>query len=126
MSNQPGEQVLNNFLKIVTLAALLLSTARAADVDGAWGLSVVAAEGSAFVSMTVSVDGESARGTTSDSELTGTYKDGKLELDGELFLEEAGYSADANLTARIADDGKLKGKIYWGGYNADVVGSRED
>lgn len=117
---------MKKLLTIVGLVAYLLPTAWAADVDGAWGLSMVAVEGTAFVSMTISVEGDTATGKTSDSELTGTYKDGKLELDGELFLAEAGYSADANLTARVAEDGKLKGKIYWGGYNADVTGSREE
>ncbi len=111
---------------ILGLTLCLLPWAWADEVDGAWGLSMVAVEGTAFVSMTISVDGETATGKTSDSELTGTYKDGKLELDGDLYLEEAGYSADANLTASLAEDGKLKGKIYWGGYNADVTGDRED
>jgi len=111
-------------LMMIGLAVCVLSAARAADVDGQWGLAMVATEGSAYVTMTIAVDGETAIGKTSDSELTGTYRDGELELDGELFLAEAGYSADANLTARLAEDGKLLGKIYWGEYRADVTGSR--
>ena len=117
---------MKTIMAMVVLAAFMHATAWAADVDGEWGLAMVATEGSAFVSMTISVEGETAIGTTSDSELTGTYKDGELELDGELFLVEAGYSADANLTARLAENGKLLGKIYWGEYRAVLTGSREE
>ena len=105
-------------------ALLLCATASGADIDGDWNLSLNAAEGSTYVVLSISTDGDDATATSSDSELKGTYIDGQLKLSGKLYLIDAGYAADTEMDARL-DGQKLKGRMIWDTYTATVDGVRE-
>lgn len=102
----------------------LVSIVSAADVDGNWSLYLSAPEGSTTVELKISIDGEEAIGKNADSELQGTYIDGELKLEGELYLLDAGYSSGLQMDARLDGD-KLKGRITWDMYSGTVEGTRK-
>ncbi len=112
-------------LVIAAMTALFAMTgmALAQDVAGDWSIMISAPEGSTSFPMTIAVDGETATGTVDSDELTGTYIDGELKLEGDLYIAEAGYPAKANMTAKL-DGESLTGSMSWDAFYLDVIGSR--
>jgi len=111
-------------LVVTVLAAMAFVIANAADVEGDWSLYLNAAEGFTTVSMSISVDGEKATATSGTSELSGSYKDGKLKLTGKLYLSDAGYESNAEMEVQLQGE-KLKGEMNWDSYSATVDGTRQ-
>lgn len=111
---------------ITSIIALFFMTSSvfAADVDGDWNVTMSAAEGATMLTMTITVDGETATATAGEDELTGTYKNGELKLEGLLYIPEAGMSSDLDMTAKLDGD-ELTGTANWDMYTADVIGTRK-
>ena len=107
------------------IASLVMTVSAFADVAGSWNLSLTAVEGSAFVPMTVELDGEKASVTSDGHTMEGTYKDGKLVLEGDFFVGEAGFSSLGKMVVELSDD-KLVGDMTWEGIAIDVNGTRAD
>ena len=117
-------------IRITTLFAtavfiLVATTGFAAPVDGDWKLSLTAAEGATYFTMTIAVDGESASGMVGEAEFSGSYKDGNLKLTGDYYVPEAGYNAVLDLDMRL-DGEVLTGTATWDMYTADVLGKRSE
>ncbi|MGI9203793.1 MAG: hypothetical protein ACR2Q3_07265 [Woeseiaceae bacterium] len=111
-------------LLVSSVFTLLCTLSFAADVDGDWSMTLSAPEGTTYITMTISVDGEQATGTTADSEVSGTYKNGKLKLEGKLYLADGGYASDMEMEAELRGE-KLKGTMGWDTYTLTVDGSRK-
>ncbi len=111
------------FIAVIT-SLFLVTSAFAADVDGEWSVMFNAAEGGTTVPMTITVDGEDAKAMAGTDELTGTYKDGKLTLEGPMYVPEAGMTSTLNMDATIDGD-KMTGTATWDMYSADVIGTRK-
>ena len=107
------------------LVTLLAVGASAATVDGDWKLSLTAAEGATYFTMTIAVDGDSASGMVGEAEFSGSYKDGSLKLTGDYYVPEAGYNAVLDLDMRL-DGEVLTGTATWDMYTADVLGKRSE
>ncbi len=111
---------------IGALAALTVALpAQAQDLDGEWTLHLSAAEGSHTFSITLTVDGESIVGTAADDEtFTGTFVDGAIELSGDHYVGEAGYSSTLEISGTFEDD-EITGTGSWDTYIVDVRGVRK-
>ncbi len=103
---------------------MLIGNAFAADVDGEWSIMFSAAEGGSTVPMTITVDGEAAKAMAGSDELSGTYKDGKLMLEGPMYVPEAGMTSTLNMDATVDGD-TMTGTATWDMYTADVIGTRK-
>ncbi len=110
--------------KLAIAIALFASPALAADVDGTWNLNLDAAEGSTMVVLKITIEGENATGEASGETMTGTYIDGELKLAGPLYIADAGYSGEADMTAKL-DGERLRGDMNWEGYDLSVSGTKK-
>ena len=113
--------------KILTLAmtATLLVACAAAPppVVGDWDVTLTAPEGQTGFTMSVAVDGETATATAGSHSFEGTYRDGKLNLMGDFYVPEAGYSATLDMDIQYSEEA-LNGSATWDQFSADVDGSR--
>jgi len=98
---------------------------QAADIDGAWNLLFQTQAGPRENSLSVLTDGDTATATLGDTELTGTWKDGVLLLEGEHYAAEAGYTDTLKLEGRLVE-GELRGESSWGQYVSTFVGTRPE
>ena len=121
-----GVRIVKALVPVSLVFVILLGgCASSPPVNGDWDVSLVAPEGQTGFTMTVAVDGESAIATTGDSTFEGTYRDGRLELTGDFYVPEAGYSAPLNMDVRFAED-RLDGTATWDAYSADATGTRAE
>ncbi len=106
---------------------LLLGFARplqAQDVSGTWKVELSAQQGGDAFTLTLTVKGEDVSGTIGDDEtLTGTFKDGRLELSGQHYVDQAGYAALLEMEGTVDGD-RIRGTASWDGYAADMEGRR--
>jgi len=108
----------------VTVALLAASPlAHASEIDGKWDVVYQTEGGTRTSDLTLTIDGEAVRALMGETELEGTYKDGKLELTGEHHSSEAGYTATVKLEGRL-EDGKLKGNWQWSEYASTFEATR--
>ena len=110
---------------IALAVALLVGCASAPPVNGEWDLMLMAAEGSTGFPINIEASGDQANASGGGSDFTGTWVDGELNLKGDYFVPEAGYSAELDMTVRIVDD-QLKGTATWDQFEADVTGDRAE
>lgn len=110
---------------IALAAALLIGCASAPPVNGDWDLMLMAAEGSTGFPITIEANGDQASASGGGSEFTGTWMDGELNLKGDFFVPEAGYSAELDMKVRMVGD-QLKGSATWDQFEADVTGDRAE
>jgi len=110
---------------VVTTAVLWAAAplARAADVDGVWDMVFQTQAGEKAGPMAVTTEGESASATLGETRLTGTYKDGLLELSGEHYATDAGYTSTLTLKGRV-EGAELKGEWVWAEYSSVFAGTR--
>jgi len=114
------------FWTLGAVTALLWAAAppaHAADVDGAWHVVFQTEVGPRETPLSVSTEGESAKATMGETELSGTYKDGLLELSGEHYAADAGYTSTLTIKGHV-EDGELKGDWVWSEYSSVFAGSR--
>ena len=113
-------------LSTISLATILLvACASAPPVNGEWDITLTAAEGSTGFPISIMADGMDATATGGNSEFTGTWDGGELNLKGDYFVPEAGYSAELDMTVEVVD-GELRGSATWDQFEADVRGTRPE
>ena len=108
---------------IALVASIIAGCASAPPVNGDWDVTLTAAEGSTGFPMTIEASGDQASASGGDSIFSGTWEDGELNLKGEFFVLEAGYSAELDMKIRMDGD-RLKGTATWDQFQIDVTGDR--
>ncbi len=73
---------------------------------------------------TLALDGENVTGTWDSSEVKGTFKEGRLELEFPLSSSEAGYKAIFKVSAKLEGE-ELKGTWNWATYNGALTGKKQ-
>ena len=53
----------------------------------------------------------------------GTFREGTLELAGNLYVPAAGYASELEMSGALSGD-QFKGKGSWDGYALTIVGKR--
>jgi len=102
---------------------LAAAPASAADVDGDWQMVFQTEVGPRETPLNVTTDGETATAVMGETQLAGTYKDGLLELSGEHYAADAGYTATLTIKARM-DGPALTGEWIWSEYSSVFEGKR--
>ena len=118
---------LRNTIRIAVCAAALILLSQAvfaAGLAGRWDAALNTAEGGIRQSgWEFKVQGEQVILVMDGQDLPGTFRDGQLEIAGELYSSEAGYAATFKLSGKMEGD-KLVGKGSWDTYQMTFEASR--
>lgn len=109
---------------LALLVCLVPQCALAESIAGKWNLVWDTQGGVRHTVWDISEDGETISVETDGQKIEGTFKDGRLEVSGELHAARAGYSAEMKAEGTLVN-GKLKGKGSWAGYALSFVGERD-
>jgi len=121
---------MKNTPKHVSLALcgllLLLSgqAAPATDIQGKWKFVFETPLGPRESLMELSRDGEKVTVKGPKTEFKGTFKDGKLELAGQVHSVEGGYAAELTISGRLEGD-QIKGDATWSRWTMPFMAERE-
>jgi hypothetical protein len=106
-------------MRLLTIAAALLFSAIsvfAADVSGAWTMSLETPQGSMPASLTLKQDGDAVSGTyrgpRNEAPAAGTLKDNDLKL--SVSINAGGQSVTLTIAAKVAGD-KMDGTLDFAG-----------
>ncbi len=117
--------IVRAFVVSVVLSALA-ATAPAGDISGKWLFTFDTPGGvRGPVPYEFVVDGDKVTATSEGATLTGTFRDGKLDLSGDLYSEEAGYKAKFVLSGNESGD-QLRGNCTWDAYEMTFTAKRGD
>jgi len=100
------------YLVLGLALALMVPAAMAADLDGKWNFVFESDNGEHPRVIAMQTDGDKVTAKLGEEPLQGTCKDGKLELSGEHFAPEAGYSGAMKISGTVAG-GEIKGTATW-------------
>ena len=103
----------------------LVALAVGADgLSGKWNMSMETPGGERTATPTFVLEGETVTGKWDSSQVKGTFKEGKLELDFPLTSSEAGYQAAFKVSAKL-ENGTLKGSWSWATYGGNLTGKKQ-
>lgn len=105
----------------VLLAALAVG---ADGLSGKWNMKMDTPGGERTATPTFVLDGETVTGKWDSSDVKGTLKEGKLELEFPLTSSEAGLQSTFKVSAKL-DGGTLKGTWSWATYGGDLSGKKQ-
>jgi hypothetical protein len=105
------------------LTALLAPAATASDITGKWDLVFQTPVGERKATVDMTVEGTQVNGKMGETVLKGTYQDGKLELKGNLYSSEGGYSAELKLNGKVENDA-ITGTAIWDTYEMTFTAKR--
>lgn len=111
-------------LLLCGLALLLLAqAAMAADLNGKWDFMFNTPVGERQFEITITDKDGNLTATMGETEFKGAFRDGKLELAGEHYADEAGYKAEFKIAGQIEGD-QLKGDATWDTYDLTFIATR--
>ncbi len=109
-----------------TLALLVIVQASgAADISGAWALTLDTPGGLRESTMELTVNGKDVTAKMGETTLKGTFVDGKLELAGKMYAAEVGYEADFTLKGTLEGE-ELKGDATFDIYEMTFTGKKAE
>jgi hypothetical protein len=124
------EKKLRKLLMIVA-AVLCLAVgspylhAQDAGISGKWHFVLATPGGDRDVDADFAVDNDGhVTGKWGNSDVAGTYKDGKMALTFQFTSEEAGTTADMKLDGKVDDAGALAGDWTFSEYNGTFQAAR--
>lgn len=115
---------LTRFALLGVLALLLAQTSLAGEIDGTWHFIFSTDENDYPREVLIAVNGDQATAKMGEETFKGTFKDGKLKLDGNHYADEAGYTAEFKINGKLAD-GKLAGTATWDTYDLTFTATRK-
>jgi len=102
---------------------LLVGSAIAADINGTWNFAFIYQGSEHPRTMTLTVNGDQVTVKSGEDIMKGTFRNGKLEIAGERFDEEAGYKATFKLSGTLEGD-QIKGTATWDTYDLTFTATR--
>ncbi len=103
---------------------LFAASVMAADVSGAWNMVLITEIGDRPMPITLTQDGETVSGSLGEFKLTGSFREGKLDLKAvDFYAPEAGFKADLVMQGNIEND-KLTGSWSFGEYAGSLRGEK--
>jgi hypothetical protein len=114
------------FLTLSLFAVLAsVQTAKAADLAGKWHFVLDTQGGDREVDANFVLDGEKVTGKWGDADVTGTFKEGKLDLAFPMHSEEAGIDAPIKIVGKLDADG-LAGTWEFSEYNGTFKAAKKE
>ena len=113
----------------MTAVCLLLGSsylhAQDAGISGKWHFVLATPGGDRDVDADFAVDNDgNVTGKWGNSDVSGTYKEGKMALTFQFTSEEAGTTADMKLDGKLDDAGALAGDWTFSEYNGTFQAGR--
>jgi hypothetical protein len=99
--------------------------APAADVAGKWHIVLDTPGGDREVEASFALDGEKVTGKFGDTDVAGTFKDGKIDLVFPMHSEEAGTDGTFKLSGKLDADA-LTGTWEFSEYNGTFKAARKE
>jgi hypothetical protein len=121
---------LRKLLVVVTTVVCLLMGgsylhAQDAGISGKWHFVLATPGGDRDVDADFAVDNDgNVTGKWGNSDVSGTYKEGKMALAFQFTSEEAGTTADMKLDGKMDDAGSLAGDWTFSEYNGTFQAAR--
>lgn len=120
---------MRKFLVMAAMVFLMMGRpfAQAQDtgINGKWHFVLETPGGDREVDADFTVDGDgNVTGKWGNSDVAGTYKDGKLALDFQFTSEEAGATASMKIDGKLDDTAALAGDWAFSEYNGTYKASR--
>ena len=109
---------------LAVFAVLLAQMAFAGEIDGTWHFIFSTGEGDYPREVVLTASGDQVTAKMGESTLKGTFKDNKLEISGEHYAEEAGYTAEFKIKGELVD-GKIKGTATWDTYDLTFTATKK-
>jgi len=108
------------------LAGLLLAQASARNgIAGKWDFVFLTPVGERKGVLDMTVEGTQVTGKMGETVLKGSYQDGKLELKGNIYSSEGGYSAELKLNGKVEND-QIAGTAVWDTYEMTFSAKRAE
>ncbi len=101
----------------------MLPTASAFDLAGQWEFVFNTDDGVRRAPVTLELHGDQVAGKFAESEVKGTFSDGKLELKFPFYSADADLKADLDIQGSVEGDA-LKGDWTFGEYQGTWSGNR--
>lgn len=92
-------------------------------IAGKWDMTMDTPGGDRKATPSFTLEGEKVGGKWDTSDVKGTFKEGKLELEFPLTSSEAGYQATFKVSAKL-EGGVLTGTWAWASYGGKLTGKR--
>jgi hypothetical protein len=121
---------LKKFLVIAAAMVFLVmgrpvANAQSTGINGKWHFVLETPGGDREVDADFTVDGDgNVTGKWGDSDVAGTFKDGKLALDFQFTSEEVGTTAAMKMNGNLDDSAALAGDWAFSEYNGSFKATR--
>lgn len=112
------------FALLGVFAILLAQTSLAGEIDGTWHFIFSTDEAEYPREVVITTKGDQAVAKIGEDTFKGAFKDNKLELAGDLYADEAGYTAEFKIKGELAE-GKLKGTATWDTYDLTFTATKK-
>jgi len=113
-------------LLLFGLAGLLLAQASGgSEIAGKWDFVFQTPVGERRALADFKVERTEVTGKMGGVALKGTYQDGKLELKGEVYSSEGGYTAELKITGKL-ESGEITGTAIWDTYQMTFSAKRAE
>ncbi len=94
-------------------------------INGKWTFVLETPGGERDVPVTIAVDADGkVTGKFVDTDITGTFKDGKLDLNFQFTSDEAGETAAMKITGKLDETAAIVGDWEFSSYNGTFKGTR--
>ena len=108
---------------LCNLAALLAPARAASGIAGKWDCVFNTPVGERKGTLEMTLEGTQVTGKIGETALKGTYQDGKLELKGNVYSSEGGYTAELRISGKLEDD-QITGTAVWDTYQMTFTAKR--
>jgi hypothetical protein len=105
----------------LTAAATL--AAAASEIAGKWDFVFQTPAGERKSPLEMTVEGTQVTAKMGEVVLRGSYQDEKLELKGNVYSSEAGYTGELRITGKLEKD-QISGTAVWDTYQMTFTATR--
>jgi hypothetical protein len=107
------------------LTAARMLAAAASEIAGKWELVFQTPVGERKSPLEITAEGTQVTGKMGEVVLKGAYQDGKLELKGNVYSSEGGYTAELRIIGKVEKD-EISGTATWDTYQMTFSAKRAE
>jgi len=104
---------------------LLAQAPPASGIAGKWDFVFQTPVGERKTTLDMTVEGTQVTAKIGEVVLKGAYQDGKLELKGNVYSSEGGYTAELRITGKVESD-QITGTAVWDTYQMTFSAKRAE
>ncbi len=112
-------------LKLLCGLTAVLALAAASEIAGKWDFIFQTPVGERKGALDITAEGTDVTAKMGETVLKGSYQDGKLELKGNVYSSEGGYTAELRITGKVEND-QIAGAAVWDTYQMTFSAKRAE